>query len=228
MIKAAIFDMDGVLIDSEPFWQESEIEVFDTIGLKLTHEMCRETTGLRIDHAVEYWLKRHEQEHSTDQHKFSPSEFEERIVEGVINRIQMRGEPMAGLDNALAFFKSKGLQIALASSSSYRIISAVMEKLRLHDRFSLVYSAEEEQLGKPHPGVYLTVAGKLGVKATECVAIEDSLMGVIAAKAARMKCVAVPEPASRNDPRFTISDFILESLLEINDELWSRIVNPRR
>jgi len=226
MIKAAIFDMDGVLIDSEPFWQDSEIEVFGTIGLKLTHEMCRETTGLRIDHAVEYWLKRHEQEHSSDQHNFSANEFEERIVEGVISRIQMRGEPMAGVDSALAFFKSKGLQIALASSSSYRIISAVLEKLGLHDQFKLIYSAEEEQLGKPHPGVYLTVARKLGVKATECLAIEDSLMGVIATKAARMKCIAIPEPASRKDPRFTISDFMLGSLLEINDDLWSRIVTP--
>src|SRR4051812_8345496 len=152
MIKAAIFDMDGVLINSEPFWQDSEIEVFDTIGLKLTHEMCRETTGLRIDHAVEYWLKRYEQQHSGQQHNISANEFEDRIVGGVIKHIQMRGELMVGVDHALAFFKSKGLQIALASSSSYKIISAVLEKLGLHDQFKLIYSAEEERLGKPHPG----------------------------------------------------------------------------
>ena len=224
MIQAVIFDMDGVLIDSEPFWQEAEIEVFDTIGLKLTHEMCRETTGLRIDHAVEYWLRRHAQLQGNDKPAIPPTELEERIVNGVIRRIQTRGEPMRGVDQALAFCKAKGVKIALATSSSYNIISAVLEKLNLRARFQLIYSAEEEPLGKPHPGVYLTVAKKLGLKAADCLAIEDSLMGVIATKAARMKCVAIPEPASRNDPKFTIADFVLGSLLEINDDVWSQLV----
>src|SRR5262245_33239749 len=128
MIKAVIFDMDGVLIDSEPFWQDSEIEVFDTIGLKLTNEMCRETTGLRIDHAVEYWLRRYQQLNGHSPVEISPADFEERIVNGVIDRIRSRGEPMRGVDESLKFVKSKGLKVALASSSSYNIISAVLEK----------------------------------------------------------------------------------------------------
>jgi sugar-phosphatase len=217
MIKAVIFDMDGVLIDSEPFWQDAEIEVFETLGLHLTHEMCRETTGLRIDHAVEYWIKLHGLPHT------NVREIEDRIIEGVISRIKTRGEPMEGVDHAIAFFKAKGLKIALASSSSYRIISAVLERLKLRDHFAEIYSAEEEKLGKPHPGVYLSTASKLAVNATDCLAIEDSLMGVLAAKSARMKCVVVPEPTIRSNPRFAIADCMLNSLSDLNNEIWSRI-----
>jgi len=222
MIQAVIFDMDGVLIDSEPFWQEAEIEVFKTIGLNLTNEMCRETTGLRIDHAVEYWLRRHARQGGRIE-ELSVSDLEQRVVSGVIERIRTRGEPMAGIDQALSFFKSKKLRIALASSSSYDIISAVLERLKLREHFELTYSAEEEKLGKPHPGVYLSCAAKLGVNAAECLAIEDSLNGVIAAKAARMKCIAVPEPASRKDSRWTIADLKLDSLLDIDNAVWSAV-----
>ncbi len=223
MIQAVIFDMDGVLIDSEPFWQDAEIEVFQTIGLNLTNEMCRETTGLRIDHAVEYWLRRHAQQGERLDQNISASDLEQRVVRGVIERIRTRGEPMAGIEEALSFFKSKKLRIALASSSSYDIISAVLARLNLQEHFELTYSAEEEKLGKPHPGVYLSCAAKLGVNASECLAIEDSLNGVIAAKAGRMKCIAIPEPASRNDSRFTLADSVLDSLQEINDDVWLRI-----
>jgi sugar-phosphatase len=222
MIQAVIFDMDGVIIDSEPFWQEAEIEVFDTIGLKLTNEMCRETTGLRIDGAVEYWLRRHAK-NGGPYKEISARDLENRVVRGVIQRIQTRGEPMSGVEQALTFFKSKGLRIALASSSSYEIISAVLERLNLRPRFEVVYSAEEEPLGKPHPGVYLGCAAKLGMNEAECLAIEDSLNGVIAAKAARMKCIAIPEPANRQDPRWTIAEMRLGSLRDMNDEVWSAI-----
>jgi mannitol-1-/sugar-/sorbitol-6-/2-deoxyglucose-6-phosphatase len=220
MIKVVIFDMDGILVNSEPFWQESEIVVFETIGLKLTHEMCRETTGLRVDEAVEYWLKRHGRQ------DYSAGELEEGIVGGVIERIQTQGKPMAGIEHALGFFKSKGVKTALASSSAYKIIWTVLEKFNLREQFDLIYSAEEEPLGKPHPGIYLTVARNLAVKATACLAIEDSLMGVLAAKAARMKCIAVPDPAVRHDPRFAIADCVLGSLLEIDSEVWSRVLDP--
>ena len=100
---------------------------------------------------------------------------------------------------------------------------AVVEKLGLGGAFDFIHSAEEEEYGKPHPAVYLTTARMLGVAPTECLAIEDSLNGVIAAKSARMKCVAIPSPESRVDSRFTIADATLDSLTEINTELWKRL-----
>jgi beta-phosphoglucomutase-like phosphatase (HAD superfamily) len=217
MIEAVIFDMDGVLIDSEPFWQESEIDVFGRAGLRLTHEMCAQTMGLRVDEVVDYWHRRHGWE------GFAAGELEEAIIAGVERRILERGEEKEGARHALELFRGRGVQVALASSSAYRLIHAVTERFRLADRFDCVYSAEEEEYGKPHPGVYLTTARRLGVKPSACLAVEDSFNGVLAAKAARMKCVAVPEEGARRDPRFCIADVVLGSLTEIDEEVWHRL-----
>jgi HAD superfamily hydrolase (TIGR01509 family) len=217
MIEAVIFDMDGVLIDSEPFWQESEIEAFGRAGLRLTHEMCAQTMGLRVDEVVDYWHRRH------GWGGFAAGELEEAIIAGVERRILEKGEEKEGVRPALELFRGRGVKVALASSSAYRLIRAVTERFRLADRFDCVYSAEEEEYGKPHPGVYLTTARRLGVKPSACLAVEDSFNGVLAAKAARMKCVAVPEEGARRDPRFYIADVVLGSLTEIDEEVWRRL-----
>ena len=217
MIRAVIFDMDGVLIDSEPFWQESEIEVFGRAGLSLTREMCLQTMGLRVDEVVEYWRRRHTFDGAP------AGALEDAIICGVVERILSKGEAKGGAAHALGFFRARGLRVALASSSAYRLIGAVTERLGLAGEFEVVYSAEEEEYGKPHPGVYLTTARRLGVAPTECLAVEDSFNGVLAAKAARMKCVAVPEPAQRRDQRFVIADAMLDSLADVGEEVWQRL-----
>ena len=214
MISAIIFDMDGVLIDSEPFWQESEIDVFGRAGLALTREMCLQTMGLRVDEVVEYWRRRRTFDDAP------AGTLEDAIIGGVVDRILSKGEAREGAAHALDFFRRRGLRVALASSSAYRLIGAVTERLGLADGFEVIYSAEEEEYGKPHPGVYLTTARRLGVAPVDCLAIEDSFNGVLAAKAARMKCVAVPESSQRHDPRFAIADVLLDSLADVNDEVW--------
>lgn len=214
MIKAVIFDMDGVLIDSEPFWQESEIETFGRAGLALTRELCLQTMGLRVDEVVEYWRRRRDFDGAP------AGALEDSIIGGVVERILSKGEAREGVAEALEFFRGRGVRVALASSSAYRLIRAVTERLGFAEEFDCVYSAEEEEYGKPHPGVYLTTARKLGVAPTECLAIEDSFNGVLAAKAARMKCVAVPEPGQRQDSRFCIADLVLDSLAGVNVEMW--------
>lgn len=218
MISAVIFDMDGVLIDSEPFWQESEMEVFGRAGLALTREMCLQTMGLRVDEVVEYWRR------GRDFDDAPAGALEEAIVGGVVERIRSQGVAREGAAHALGFFRARGLRVALASSSAYRLIGAVTERLGLDGEFEVVYSAEDEEYGKPHPGVYLSTARRLGVTPAGCLAVEDSFNGVLAAKAARMKCVAVPEPAQRRDPRFAIADAALDSLADLNEEVW-RLLN---
>lgn len=214
MISAVIFDMDGVLIDSEPFWQESEIDAFGRLGLALTREMCMQTMGLRVDEVVEYWRRRRAFDDAP------AGALEEAIISGVVERILSKGEAREGTAHALGFFRARGLRVALASSSAYRLIGAVAERLGLSGEFEVVYSAEEEEYGKPHPGVYLSTARRLGVAPVACVAVEDSFNGVLAAKAARMKCVAVPEAAQRHDPRFSIADALLGSLADLDEEVW--------
>jgi sugar-phosphatase len=107
------------------------------------------------------------------------------------------------------------VKLGLASSSATEIIEAVLDKLELARFFAVVQSAEHEPYGKPHPAVYIECARRLGVPPDRCLAIEDSPAGVLAAKAARMTCIAIPAPELRDDHRYCIADARLESLVEL-------------
>ncbi|MEM9923729.1 MAG: hexitol phosphatase HxpB [Cyanobacteria bacterium P01_D01_bin.50] len=223
MIEAVIFDMDGLLIDSEPLWQQAEITIFKQVDIILTHSMCTQTKGLRIDEVVEYWYKKYPWD------KLSQLQVQEAIVNKLIELIHTEGKALPGVNDAINYVKAKNVKIALASSSAYKIINAALEKLNIADAFEIIYSAESEPLGKPHPGVYLTTAEKLGVSPQNCLALEDSLNGVLAAKAAQMKCIAIPEMSEFHNPKFAISpkgmrfaiaDLILESLQQLDDNSW--------
>lgn len=217
MIEAVIFDVDGLLIDSEPLWREAEIEIFREVGVSLSHDLCLQTTGLRIDEVVRYWHQRFPWEGP------SLEEVAAKITSRVIQLIRQVGEPREGALHAVHFARSKEVKVALASSSVYALIHTVVEKLGIQGQLDLIHSAEDEEYGKPHPGVYLSTAKKLLVEPTRCLAVEDSLTGVLAAKAARMKCIAVPEEAAKSNPRFVIADKTLSSLRELDDALWQEL-----
>lgn len=210
--KACIFDMDGVLLDSEPFWRQAEREIFATVGLNLTEEDCMETMGVRIDELVVY---RHSQKPWN-----SPScaQIAEKIQLRVAELVKEKGTRLPGALESLHFLKEeKRLRLALASSSSYMLIKAVLEALQLQNFFEITCSAEKEPYGKPHPAVYINTAKLLNVEPIDCLAIEDSINGVIAAKAARMSCVAIPEKALRTNKKFAIADLQLDSLLQLSE-----------
>ncbi|HBL27140.1 MAG TPA: hexitol phosphatase HxpB [Acidobacteria bacterium] len=217
MLRAILFDMDGLLIDSEPLWHEAEIHGFGLAGLSLTHEQCLETTGLRADEVVAF------------RHARTPWDAPSRevvtaaIVERVVALIHEKGTLMPGVSEALAFARGSGLRVALASSSLYVIIDAVLDRFGLRSAFPVIHSAEEEVRGKPAPDVYLTAARKLGVFPAECIALEDSPNGVVAAKEAGMLCIAIPDPALRSDPRIARADAVVSSLLEVDAALLETI-----
>lgn len=218
MIQAAIFDMDGLLIDSEPIWQEAELLVFHELDVPLTRADCVETRGWRVDEVVRHWHTRHPWLGP------SPEQVVERLVLTVIELVAVRGAPLPGAIEAIELMKRRCERIALASSSPGVLIEAVLQKLGVRQLFDAVHSAEGEEYGKPHPAVFLTAARQLGTYPTECLVFEDSFAGVLAAKAARMRCIAVPEAAERGDPRFTIADRILDSLVELEDQPWSLLL----
>lgn len=211
--RAIIFDMDGILIDSEPYWRQAEIEHFGSVGLELTEADCAQTTGLRIDEVVAY---RYAEKPWND---VSQAEIAERILNRVEELVASVGVPLAGAIEAVNLVAVSGRPLALASSSSYRLIQATLKRLGLEEAFPVVHSAEEETWGKPHPAVYLQAAGKLGCSPLDCLAIEDSLNGVISAKAARMQVVAIPAAHDQNDPRFCLADHQLQQVSQLEEFL---------
>jgi sugar-phosphatase len=204
-LDAVIFDLDGVLIDSEPFWQEAETARFAEVGLRVEPHETRATMGLRIDEAIAYWYERRPWPNADDPGHHA---LVGRILDTVEELILTRGEPLPGVVDAVAACAKRGLRLAVASSSRDRIIAAALRRLGLADRFEVVRSAEHEAYGKPHPAVFLRTAEDLGVEPTRCLVVEDSFNGMVAALAARMRCVVVPEVPS---PRFAAADRVLAS-----------------
>ncbi len=123
---------------------------------------------------------------------------------------------MPGAREALDVVSAAGFPLALASSSTSEIIAAVLQTMGMERYFQVTQSAEHESYGKPHPGVYIEAARRLGVEPRRCLAFEDSPNGVIAAKAARMLCIAVPDPALKEDRRLQAADLILPSLMDFH------------
>ena len=208
--QAVVFDVDGVLIDSEPFWRESEIEIFARYGVHLSDAECMQTAGMRIGEVARFWFERRPWKGA------APEVLAGEILRGVIRRIRERGSAMPGLYDAIRLFQSRGLLLALASSSARPEIQAVIDRLNLQPHFEVICSAEDESRGKPHPDVYLTAASRLGVSPERCLAVEDSIAGVTAAKAAGMRCIAIPLPELRTDSRYQIADSVLDSLAQID------------
>jgi sugar-phosphatase len=214
-IRAVVFDMDGLLIDTEPIWRRVEIEIFGRLGLHLTEEQCMETMGVRVAQVVELW-------HSRRPWQGPPTaEVTQQIVDGVIAHVLAEGQPMPGVLEALDMVHAAGLPIAIASSSSEGMIRAVIRRLKIERYIQVICSADDEAEGKPHPAVYLRAAERLRVPPDECLALEDSPTGVLAAKAAGMYCIAVPDRFLAGDPRMDEADLRLDSLAEFTPELLS-------
>lgn len=206
--------MDGVLIDSEPIWREAEKIVFRNVGIELTEEMCFQTTGLRTDETVGHWYRFKPWDNK------SQEQVGREIEETVCDIIDKKGQPAPGVHDIIEFFNRAGVPKALASSSTLEVIGRVLGKLGLKNEFKVIYSAAAEEYGKPHPAVYITTARKMGVLPVNCLAIEDSLAGLIAAKAAKMRTLVIPEENNRDNPRFTIADVRLDSLGDFSESHW--------
>ncbi len=217
MLRAAIYDMDGLLLDSEPYWVQAELEVLGEVGVPLTMALAGETTGMRLDEAVAHWYRRFPWKGRSQRQVLA------RLTRAAHGLILAQAEAKPGVRQSLELFAKRGIRRALASSSPLVLIDAVVEKLGLDGQFELTVSAESEALGKPHPAVYLSCAARLGVSPSDCVALEDSVNGLISAKAARMRVIAVPERAHLKDKRFQLADAVVTSLLDIDGDLLDRL-----
>jgi mannitol-1-/sugar-/sorbitol-6-/2-deoxyglucose-6-phosphatase len=214
---ASIFDMDGLLIDSEILWHEAEIEILGGLGVPLAVEGCRTTKGMFVGEVTAHWYGLYPWEGPT------PDEVAVTIVDRVIELILTKGELKPGAEGAIGLCRDRGLALAVASSSQYRLIEAALAHFGLRGRFVLVHSAEDEQYGKPHPAVFLTTAALLGAPPRRCLVWEDAPAGVLAAKAASMACIAVPEHGEGHHPAFGLADLVVDSLFEVDGEALDEV-----
>ena len=225
MINAVIFDFDGLLADSERLWRITERAVFAELGIHLTEDDCLQTTGMRIEEVIRHWYKLFPWT--------SPSmvEVQEILLDEMVKIFQRESEPKPGAAQTLSFIfqqrRRDGSQIplAIASSSPCRLLEAAILRFGWQGIFRVIHSAQDEAYGKPHPAVFLTAAAKLNTPPEECLAFEDSIPGLIASKAARMKCVAVPEAHNLSDLRYALADAVLPSLTEFTPDLWIKLNN---
>jgi beta-phosphoglucomutase-like phosphatase (HAD superfamily) len=206
MIKGVVFDLDGVIIDSEPLWKIAEKKVFKTVGIKLTTDMCRQTTGLDNISTVRYWNAFRPWKNKT------PEQVASEISDEIKSLILQHGKPKTGVTKIIGLFSDLNIPLAVASSSDMKIINAALEKIKLRDKFAAIHSSEFEKFGKPHPAVYISAARLLHVMPEHCLAFEDSFFGALAAKSARMKVVAVLEGKDYTGSRFDFTDLKIKSL----------------
>ncbi|NNE96130.1 MAG: hexitol phosphatase HxpB [Acidimicrobiales bacterium] len=220
-VHAVIFDMDGVLVESESLWRRAEQDASDRLGLGLREADFEGTMGVRMREVAQIWYERSPWEGP------SVDEVANSVVDQVVELVK-GAEALPGVHETIALARANGLCIGLCTSSDTVLMNAVLDSLDLNDAFDATHSAENDEFGKPHPMPYLKAAAKLGVDPGACVAIEDTVSGAVSAKAAHMRVVAVPDPANSGDGRFGFVDLSLESLTQFDGAALQALRQGRR
>lgn len=186
-MNAVLFDLDGVLVDSEPISREASDKTLAEVGIVLDDEERKEIFGRRtIDN-----YRRHIQRRGL---KLDAQELVEKKVKLYTQLIRGRLEPLPGVMDLLGQLKDEKVKVAVVSSSPLARVNASLEEVGILLMFDVVVSGDCCTKGKPEPEPFLIAAEKLGVEPGECVVIEDAEAGILAAKAAQMKVLAVDSP----------------------------------
>ena len=215
--NTVIFDMDGLLINSEPLWDEAATEIFQQYNFQLTKAQYATTTGMRTKEFVQRWFSHY----NIDSRHNAVAET--AILKSVVDKVAAKGKAMPGVAHIFNFFIERNFKIGLATSSGKPLIDVVVDKLGIRNYLRSIESAAELPYGKPHPQVYLNCAEALKSHPTECICFEDSFNGLIAAKAARMKCVVVPAAHDSKNEKFNAADLKISSLMNFNSLLMQTL-----
>ncbi len=212
---AAIFDMDGLLLDTEPLWGVSMLKIATHYQVPVGPDFFKYTTGLRIYEVTEFWKEKFGWPGDT-----TAKQVAEDILDDIIALSKSDGAVMPGAEACLQWLSANNIKIGLATSSPTRMLNDLIDHFGLRNYFAVLTSADTALFGKPHPEVYLQCAHALNEAPWNCVALEDSVNGMISGKAARMKVIVVPEEARYDDPRFGLADKKLHSLEEFTAATW--------
>jgi len=207
MIKAVIFDMDGVMVDSEYLWERAETILLSRRNIEYNDQYRDQIVGLNQNDSGKLLIE-----------TFSLNEsIEEVISERIDILFELYDSQLklnTGLINLLEKLKINNFLLAVASSSPKKVVRYVVDKFKLSNYFHAIISGDNAAEGKPHPEIYIKIAQELSTAPKSCVAIEDSINGLISAKEAGMYCIAVPDKRLSQNP-FKKADIILCSLDEI-------------
>jgi mannitol-1-/sugar-/sorbitol-6-/2-deoxyglucose-6-phosphatase len=218
-IRSVIYDMDGLLIDSEPLWHDAAREKLEELGIQMNEEAYSTTIGLRTKEFLHHWFTLYHINQTLI------AEYEIKITTRVIELVAAVGQLMPGVQASLDLFRQRKFNIGLATSSPMELVEAMITRTGLKGAFSVITSAAELPYGKPHPEVYINCAALLGSHPLECLCLEDSFNGMIAAKAARMKCIVVPEASVFNQEKWHAADLKLTSLAQLNAETLDKLIS---
>ena len=191
--KAFIFDMDGVLIDSENLYKVIEKELFESVGIVIDHDEHVSYQGCSNPVMWSMIKKKHGLPHSLDD---LVGITEDKVIRYFSSLPGI--EPMPGVTELLLCLKSKDIKLALASSSTIEVIRIILAKTGLESLFDAVADSTEAGAGKPDPAIFLLAQQKLGIPKENCVIIEDSTNGIKAALAAGIYCIAFSGPGSEH------------------------------
>ena len=211
-IKAVIFDMDGVIIDSMPLYHEFDIRMLGQFGHPATIETVIPYTGLTsVDRLTKYKEDFGLEDSVESLTKLSVDSMREFFLTQDI-------KPIDGIPELLTHVKNCGLHIGIASSTSHELIEIILRRLDVLHYFEKIISGEDVKEGKPAPDVYLKAAEAFGVLPRECVAIEDSVMGMCSAKAAGFTCIAYKNSYTQD---YSCADFVVSNFFEVAPILFT-------
>ncbi len=217
MLKAVIFDMDGVIIDSEPIHFEIDKRILRMCGINADDEMLLPYVGVTNPYMWNDLKQKYELPMSVDELMKLQSDIKIQVFS------KSGLEAIDGIKELLADLKHHNIISAVASSSPRFFIETVLKSTNIREFFSDILSGEEVERGKPFPDIFLKTAEMLGVSPEECIVIEDSEHGVKAALAAGMKCIGFTNPNSGSQDLSRASS-IVSSISELNYEYLRNII----
>lgn len=207
---AIIFDMDGLLVDSEPLWHEAEIEMVEGAGYTYADDVREQTIGVRVDEFARI-IHRHYPRVGD-----SPEAIIEEITGRILGMPLEKIQPRPGAEAIIQFVAERGIPRAIASSSWDCVIDHFVDLLGWDALIPRRYSAQHMARGKPAPDIYLHAAKQLGYPPARCLALEDSRAGTQSAMAAGMTCYTVPDLSHSSLDDFAgINKHVYESLYDI-------------